>query len=49
MKCLRCDTPGVNVDYKVCPKCITALLEEVNKPEPIVSDLLCYISSCYAK
>ena len=41
------DNRGGNVDFKVCPKCIMALLEEVNKPKPIASDLLCYISSYY--
>ena len=48
MKCVQCDAPGVNADYKVCGKCIAELLEESSKAKPIMSNLLCYVSSYFS-
>ena len=48
MKCIRCDSSGASNDYKVCVTCIKSLLDEADKPKPILNHLLCYISTYFS-
>lgn len=45
MKCVRCDTAGAHADYRACKACVAQLLANDDSPKPIMSNLLCYVSS----
>ena len=36
MKCNNCEATGVSADYKVCDKCFADIIDEYEKPKPIV-------------
>ena len=48
MKCIKCGASGVSADYKVCTTCIKSLLDEADKPKPILNHLLCYIITYFS-